>query len=135
MLSYLFRALNSHDVILEAMLLKTAMVLPGLDASLAENDKDEVGHVHMQHMQLSLALSCQALTPESQYDRRARPNPRLRRLRVRWRGSQLRPCCARSLRRCRVSTSSLVVWVRGPRFLDPIRPAEVHMSTPLSCTV
>jgi len=49
-LSHVFRALNSHDVILEAMLLKPSMVLPGLDATLAENDKDEVARYTVQTM-------------------------------------------------------------------------------------
>lgn len=39
-----------HDVVLEAMLLKPSMVLPGLDASLAENDRDEVARLTVQTM-------------------------------------------------------------------------------------
>lgn len=49
-LSHVFRALNAHDVILEAMLLKPSMVLPGLDAVLAENDEDEVARYTVQTM-------------------------------------------------------------------------------------
>ena len=41
-LSHVFRALNSHDVVLEAILVKPSMVLPGLDASFTENDPEEV---------------------------------------------------------------------------------------------
>jgi len=44
-LSHVVRALNTHDVILEATLLKASMVLPGLDASIAENDKDQVARL------------------------------------------------------------------------------------------
>ena len=49
-LSHVFRALNVHDVILECMLLKPSMVLPGLDASLSENDRDEVARLTVQTM-------------------------------------------------------------------------------------
>ena len=49
-LSHVFRALNTHDVILECMLLKPSMVLPGLDATLAENDRDEVARLTVQTM-------------------------------------------------------------------------------------
>ena len=53
-LSHVFRALNTHDVMLEAMLLKPSMVLPGLDASLAENDPDEVARLTVQTMMRSV---------------------------------------------------------------------------------
>jgi len=49
-LSHVFRALNSHDVILEAMLLKPSMVLPGLDATISENDQEEVARYTVQTM-------------------------------------------------------------------------------------
>ena len=38
------------QVVLEAMLLKPSMVLPGLDASLAENDQEEVARLTVQTM-------------------------------------------------------------------------------------
>jgi len=44
-LSHVFRALNAHEVVLEATLLKPAMVLPGLDAPLPENDAAEVARL------------------------------------------------------------------------------------------
>ena len=53
-LSHVFRALNTHDVVLEAMLLKPSMVLPGLDASLAENDQEEVARLTVQTMMRSV---------------------------------------------------------------------------------
>jgi fructose-bisphosphate aldolase class I len=53
-LSHVFRALNTHDVVLEAMLLKPSMALPGLDASLAESDRDEVARLTAQTMMRSV---------------------------------------------------------------------------------
>jgi len=53
-LSHVFRALNVHDVVLEAILLKPSMVLPGLDASLAENDQEEVARLTAQTMMRSV---------------------------------------------------------------------------------
>ena len=52
--SHVFRALNTHDVVPEAMLLKPSMVLPGLDASLAENDQEEVARLTVQTMMRSV---------------------------------------------------------------------------------
>ena len=54
MLSHVFRALNAHDVVLEAMLLKPSFILPGLDASLAENDQEEVARLTVQTMMRSV---------------------------------------------------------------------------------
>ena len=42
------------QVVLEAMLLKPSMVLPGLDASLAENDQEEVARLTVQTMMRSV---------------------------------------------------------------------------------
>lgn len=53
-LSHVFRALNMHDVAPEAMLLKPSMVLPGLDASFAENDPEEVARLTVQTMMRSV---------------------------------------------------------------------------------
>ena len=53
-LSHVFRALNAHDVVLEAMLLKPSFILPGLDASLAENDQEEVARLTVQTMMRSV---------------------------------------------------------------------------------
>jgi len=53
-LSHVFRALNTHDVVLEAMLLKPSMVLPGLDAIIAENDQEEVARLTVKTMMRSV---------------------------------------------------------------------------------
>jgi len=53
-LSHVFRALNSHDVVLEAILVKPSMVLPGLDASFTENDPEEVARLTAQTMMRSV---------------------------------------------------------------------------------